>query len=147
MKYQKIKLQMVKEQSVEYTTQITKPIDIVDFINKYEDYSSSPTEKIVVIGLDTKNRINIYTEIANGTSGFCNFSISDMFKPLLVSNSNRFILMHNHPTGDSTPSKEDVNITKRIIEASKIMGLTFLDHIVIGDNEYTSIMSKINGGK
>ena len=147
MKYQKIKLQMVKEQSIEYTTQITKPIDIVDFINKYEDYSSSPNEKIIVIGLNRKNKVNIYTEIASGPSGFCNCTIADMFKPLLISNSSKFIIAHNHPTGDSKPSKEDIKVTKKIMDSAKLMGLEFLDHIVIGDNSYNSIMSIFKGGE
>lgn len=147
MEYHKIKLQMIKEQSIEYTTKITKPIDIVKLINKYEDYSSSPNEKIIVIGLNIKNEINIYTEIASGTSGFCNCTIADMFKPLLISNSSKFIIVHNHPSGNSTPSKEDIEITKKIIEASKLIGLQFLDHIVIGDNNYTSIISIICGGE
>ncbi len=52
------------------------------------------------------------------------------------------IICHNHPSGDSTPSKEDINITARIKECGKIIGIELLDHIIIGNNEYTSLKEK-----
>ena len=91
--------------------------------------------------MDNKNQINTYSEIATGVAGYANFSMSELFKTVLLSNSNKFIVVHNHPSGDATPSKEDFEITKKVKDASDIMGLQFLDHIVIGDNNYTSIMS------
>lgn len=146
MEFQKIKLQMIKETSAIYTAEkITAPADIVALVNKYEQYDLTPTEKIIVIGLDTKNQVNIYTEIATGTSSYANFNITEIFKPLLVSNSSKFIVAHNHPSGDATPSKEDLNITNKIEVAASIIGIHFLDHIIIGNNDYTSILSyKIN---
>lgn len=142
MEIQKVKLQMVKEMSAIYTQETIKtPTDIVKLINLYEEYNLSPMEKIIVIGLNTKNQVNIYTEIATGAVGYANFKTSDLFKPLLLSNSDKFILVHNHPSGDATPSKEDKDMTERVKTSALLMGLTLLDHIIIGDNGYTSIMS------
>ena len=142
MEIQKIKLQMVKDGATIYTLdKITTPKDIVELINAHEKYDLAPTEKIIVIAMDNKNQINTYTEIATGTTGYANFNMSELFKTILLSNSNKFILVHNHPSGDTTPSKEDFKITEKIKDASNIMGLQFLDHIVIGENTYTSIMS------
>ena len=141
MEIQKIKLQMVKENTTIYTLdKIKTPKDIVELINAHEHYDLTPTEKIIVIGVDNKNQVNTYTEIATGTAGYTNFKMCDLFKPLLLSNSSKFIMVHNHPSGDTTPSKEDLNITDKVEEASKLMGLEFLDHIIIGD-DYTSIMT------
>ena len=92
MEIQKVKLQMVKEMSTIYTQEtITTPTDIVKLINSYEEYDLSPMEKVIVIGLNTKNQVNIYTEIATGATGYANFKISDLFEPLLLSNSSKFI--------------------------------------------------------
>ena len=141
MEIQKVKLQMAKEMSAIYTQEtITTPMDIVRLINSYEEYDLSPMEKVIVIGLNTKNQVNIYTEIATGATGYANFKINDLFKPLLLSNSSKFILVHNHPSGDATPSKEDKDITAKVKTSAQLMGLTLLDHIVIGANSYASIL-------
>jgi len=144
MKFQKVKLQMVKEAAAIYTAETIKsPLDIVALINKYEQYDLSPTEKIILIGLNTKNQVNIYTEVATGGADYANFSVSDLFKPLLVTNCTKFILAHNHPSGDATPSGEDKRMTDRIKTAASILGVQFLDHIVIGDNCYSSIIKEM----
>ena len=146
MEIQKVKLQMIKDKSTTYALeQITTPTDIVKLINAYEKYDLTPTEKIVVIAMNNKNQVNTYTEVAMGIAGYTNFNMSELFKTVLLSNSSKFIVVHNHPSGDATPSREDFETTEKIGKASKIMGLQFLDHIVIGDNSYTSIMS-INKG-
>lgn len=79
----------------------------------------------------------------DGGINWCNFSQSELFKTILLSNSSKFILVHNHPSGNVQPSKNDYEITKKILEVSKLLDLQFLDHIVIGDNEYTSIISQM----
>ena len=56
-----------------------------------------------------------------------------------MSNAASIIISHNHPSGDTTPSKEDINITKRIKEAGDIIGIKLLDHIIIGDKNYLSL--------
>ena len=143
MKIQKIKLQMVRDESTIYTSEkITTPRDIVKLVNAHERYDLATTEKVIVIAMDNKNQVNTYSEIATGTTGYTNFNMSELFKTILLSNSSKFIVVHNHPSGDATPSQEDFKITEKIKSASKIMGLQFLDHIVIGESDnYTSIMS------
>ena len=148
MKFQKVKLQMVKETTAIYTAETIKtPLDIVTLINKYEQYDLSPTEKMVLIGLNTKNQVNIYMEVATGGVDNVNCNINDLFKPLLLANCTKFILAHNHPSGDATPSSNDKRITNQIKTASAILGLQFLDHIVIGDDCYSSIMSEMEVNK
>lgn len=147
MEFSKIKLQMVREKTEEYNTKISTPIDIVNFINQYERYDLSPNEKIIVIGLNTKNEVTIYTEATTGTIRYSHIDMAEIFKPLLLANCSKFIITHNHPSGDATPSKQDIDLTKQIIKASQIMGIEFLDHIIMGENSYTSIISEMKGGK
>ena len=64
----------------------------------------------------------------------------EVFKRAILQNANSIILMHNHPSGDPTPSKEDIDMTDRLIEAGELLGIRVLDHIVIGDeNNYISL--------
>ena len=143
MKAYKIKLQMVKEKAIEYDTTIKIPMDIVKFINSIEDYDLSVNERVVVIALNTKNHIVAYSEISAGNTNTCNIHIPDIFRFLFTTNASRFVLVHNHPSGDSTPSGIDIEMTKQIQEASNLMRVEFLDHIVIGDNNYTSVFNYI----
>lgn len=148
MEIQKVKLQMIKDSAAIYTLdKITTPKDLVALINAHEKYDLAPTEKIIVIGMDIKNQINTYTEVATGTMGYANLATSEVFKVLLLSNSSKFILVHNHPSGNATPSKQDLEVTDRIKKASEIMGIQLLDHIIIADNNYTSIFSELKGGE
>lgn len=133
MNFNKIKI--LKEKSIEYNPQMIKTTtDIVKFISEMEDIESLADESVFVICLNTKNQILAYTEIAKGNLNTCNVDMKSIFKPIILTNACKFILIHNHPSGDPTPSKVDFNITSAIKEASKIMHVEFLDHIVIGEN-------------
>lgn len=139
MKVDKIKLQMVMEKEVEYKkTYIHNGQDIVNFMNEIEEINLSAEENVYVLCLNTKNEIVSYSEIAKGGINFCNFDMKTLFKNILLSNASKFILVHNHPSGDCTPSKQDLELTKNIKNASEIMRIDFLDHIVIAENSYSS---------
>jgi len=146
MKAYKVKLQMIKEKTIEYDTTIKTPMDIVKFINSTENYDLSINERVVVIALNTKNHIVAYTEISAGGTNTCNVNTPDIFRFLFTTNANKFILVHNHPSGDSTPSRIDIEMTKQIQKVSDLMRVEFLDHIVIGDNDYTSIFEYMKKG-
>lgn len=143
MEFYKIKLQMVKDKTINLDGKIiSKPIDIVNFINSLENYSLACNEYVVVIALNTKSEIVAYSEISSGGINLCNIDIPSIFRVLFATNANRFILVHNHPSGNSKPSQIDIDTTKQIKSVAKIMKVQFLDHIIIGDNEYTSIFSE-----
>ena len=144
MKFSKIKLQMVKERNFDYNSKtITSAQDIVKCINKYEQLEKATEEHTILICLNTKNQIIAYTELAIGGINYCNLDIKSIFKTILLSNSSKFVLVHKHPSGDTTPSKNDIEVTKQILNSSKILNIEFLDHLVIGDNEYQSIMKDL----
>lgn len=136
----KQKLLLVKEQSFEYNAQINNKLDVINFITDIIKIHNEAQEVVYLLTVNSKNQIVGFIEIARGGINWCNLSISELFKSILMSNSIKFILIHNHPSGDATPSNTDIELTKEILEGAKILRLNFLDHIVIGNNNYQSIM-------
>ena len=89
---------------------------------------------VQTIRLDGKNRINCVDEVSVGSLNQSIVHPRELFKTALLSSAAAIILVHNHPSGDSTPSREDIEITRRIKEAGEILGVKLLDHIVIGSS-------------
>lgn len=92
--------------------------------------------------LDTKNQILAIENISIGTLNASIVHPRDVFSIAIKRNANSIILIHNHPSGDPEPSREDVNITHRLIEVGNLVGIKVLDHIIIGDNRYISFKEK-----
>lgn len=129
-----VSIKMVKESSILYgNRRITSPKEAVELIRiVLED---SDREKLVVCCLNTKNEP---TSISIVSIGSLNSSIvhpREVFKTAILSNSASIIIAHNHPSGDTKPSKEDINVTERIRESGKIIGIEMIDHMIIGGNE------------
>ncbi len=92
--------------------------------------------------LDTRNKLIRDEVIAIGT---LNQSLShprEVFHPAIESNAAAIILVHNHPSGDPSPSKDDIELTRQIYQASKILGIDILDHVIIGNERYFSLKEK-----
>ncbi len=142
MLFSRVKIQMVKDKDFNYNSKIIRTQqDIVKYINEIEQLDKASEENIFLICLNTKNQIVAYTQLAKGSISSCNLDMKSVFKMILLSNSSKFILVHNHPSGNAQPSNEDYIITNRVLELSKLMDVQFLDHIVIGDNSFISCMS------
>lgn len=137
------KLLLVKEQEFKYNQKISSTLDLVDFIMNVLNINNEAQEVVYILSLNNKNQLVSFTEIARGGLNMCNITQNEIFKNVLLSNSNKFILVHNHPSGDPTPSKNDIDITKKILRSCEILGIEFLDHLVIGDDEYQSIMKDL----
>jgi len=89
-------------------------------------------ETLVVILLDAKLRPRAYHQVALGTVNECAARPLEIFRPVLVSASFAFILVHNHPSGDPNPSQADRTITSQLRQGAEILQLRFLDHLIIG---------------
>lgn len=103
-------------------------------------------EHIKVVFLDTKNGIISDKDIAVGTVNTSLVDPREVYKEALNQRAVHIILLHNHPSGDATPSRDDIEVTRRILSAGKVIGINLIDHIVIGDGKYTSIREKGLGG-
>lgn len=97
-------------------------------------------EKVKVILLNSKNIVLKIKDISYGGTNFAMIEPKEILAEAIKLQAPKIIVIHNHPSGDVTPSKADFNITDRIYEASQILGIEFLDHIIIGDNKYESIL-------
>lgn len=106
------------------------------------EMSNLEQEVFKLILLNTKNVIIGIKDIFKGTLNSSIVHPREIFKEAVQRGSANIIVCHNHPSGDPTPSREDINITLRLKECSKIMGIELLDHIIIGDKSYVSLKEK-----
>ena len=114
--------------------------DIYD-LEEVQEIKDAIQEHLIFIGLDKSNNIRKISLLGVGSSCGILVDTKNIIRTALMSTSDRVILVHNHPSGVSTPSKQDIDFTKKIEQASKIIGIQLLDQIVIGYNEFTSIKS------
>jgi len=97
-------------------------------------------EKVKLILLNNKNIILKIKDISYGGTNFAMIEPREVLSEAIKLQAPKIILVHNHPSGDVTPSKSDFNMTDRIYEAAEIIGVQLLDHVIIGDNKYESIL-------
>ena len=138
-----VSTKMVKEYSILYATRkIESPEDAADLMKDFlEDLDR---EQVMLLCLNTKGEP---THISTISTGSLNTSIvhpREVFKTALLANANNIMIFHNHPSGDPTPSNEDLAITKRLKEAGDLMGIELLDHIIIGEQGRFESLRRLN---
>lgn len=119
---------------------IHTPEDVATYV--MDELRHLQQEVFVCLYLNTKNQVISYERI---TVGGLNSSIvhpREVFKGALKRSSASIICVHNHPSGDPNPSREDIEVTKRLVKAGEILGIEVLDHVIIGDNTYYSLKEK-----
>jgi DNA repair protein RadC len=132
----------VKEDITNYLkagTRYTAPMQV------YETFSflmQETKEMFITLHLDGKNRIICMDLVSLGSLNQSLVHPREIFKTACLSNAAAILCIHQHPTGDPTPSSEDIAITRRLKEAGEIMGIKLLDHIIIGDGEYLSFVER-----
>jgi len=97
-----------------------------------------PGEVFAILCLSTKHRVIAYHEVSRGTLDATLVHPREVFKAALLSNAASIILTHNHPSGDPTPSPDDHQLTRRLVDAGRLIGVEVLDHIIVGDGRYFS---------
>lgn len=120
-------------------TEINSPKDVYKMFEGEMKYRKS--EEIKAVILNTKNYVVKVKNIAIGDVDRANVSIKMILSENIKLEEPRLILVHNHPSGNPNPSKSDVELTKRLYKAGKLLGIDVLDHIVIGNNDYKSIFA------
>jgi DNA repair protein RadC len=99
-------------------------------------------EMFLTLHLDGKNRIVCLDLVSIGSLNQSIVHPREVFKTACLSNAAAVLLIHQHPTGDPSPSQEDISITRRLKEAGEIMGIKVLDHIIVGDGAYLSFVER-----
>jgi len=120
----------------EDTFKITSPQDVSALV--MEDMRYYKKEYFKIILLDTKNKVIDIITISIGSLNSSIVHPREVFLEAVKKSSASIVLLHNHPSGEVQPSREDINITQRLIKAGEIMGIKVLDHIIIGDGKYLS---------
>lgn len=103
------------------------------------------SEHLRVMLLDTRNRLLKILEVYRGSLNSSFIRIGELFRDAIRANAASIIVVHNHPSGDPTPSPEDVAVTKELVEAGRLLDLEVLDHLIIGKNKFVSLKSKSLG--
>ncbi len=99
-------------------------------------------EHLRVLLLDTRNRLIRTIEVYRGSLNTSLIRVGEVFRDAVRSNAASIIIVHNHPSGDPTPSPEDVSVTRALVEAGSLLDIEVLDHLVIGKNCFVSLKSK-----
>lgn len=107
-----------------------------------QELDTSPCEKFLVILLNTKNAVIGTSIVSSGTLNAALVHPREVFQRAILSNAAAIIVAHNHPSGNTSPSSEDIALTKKLVESGKILDIPVLDHIIIGDYGYASLKEK-----
>jgi len=119
---------------------VNSPQDVAHLV--MEEMRYLDREHFRIMSLTTKNHVLGISLISVGSLNSSLVHPRECFKEAIRRNSNAIILLHNHPSGDPTPSQEDVEVTRRLAEGGRILGIEVLDHVIIGDNRYISLKER-----
>ena len=132
---------LVKEKSCNCTgvETLNTPSLIAEMFNVVFRLNKQTEEYLYMIALDNKGKPLGVFEISHGMVNMTICNPREIFIKALLCGSSGIVITHNHPSGDPTPSREDLKSTERVKNAGKIIGIRLLDHIIIGDNTYCSL--------
>lgn len=135
-----ISRRILSQQKWHSEKKITSPEDVANiFIPLFRDELK---ENFVVVCLNSANKIIKYETISVGNLNSSVVHPREIFKSALEQSAASIILLHNHPSGNPEPSNEDITITKKLVEAGKLMDIPVFDHLIIAGNNYTSFVEK-----
>ena len=137
-----VKIQMVKDGTIEYGKRaITNPQSLADLGLKF--LKNADREMFILVCLNTKNFVNCIHLVSIGTLDRALISGREVMKTALMSNAAGIAFIHNHPSGDVSPSPEDVNLTRTLAACGDLFDIRVLDHVIVGDDgRYTSFLEK-----
>ena len=139
------KVVLEKELSINYPEldrKMNSPEKIVRLAQEFLRLHEQSEEYLYMLCMNNKLELTSVFELSHGNVNSSVFSVREMFQKALLANAVSVIVMHNHPSGDPTPSREDIVVTERAVKAGDLIGVEVLDHIIIGRPGYTSLKEK-----
>lgn len=133
-----------KDYSVNYpglNNMMNSPEAVVSLAKGFLHMHEETEEYMYMLCLNTKLKLTGVFEISHGNVNSSIVGTREVFQKALLGNAVSIILIHNHPSGECKPSREDINVTKRLVEAGRIVGVDVLDHIIVGES-YCSLKEK-----
>ena len=135
----KVKIQLIRESKPVKNYQIMKASDAYELVR--EELETSDREIFIVVSLNTKNKVLGLDVVSIGNISASLVHPREVFKSAILLNAASIIMMHNHPSGEPEPSKDDISITNRLVNAGKLLGINVLDHVIVA-NKYFSFLEK-----
>jgi len=120
----------VGDESASY--QISKPESVANYL-KLIGLHNDEQENFVVLFLDTRNNIKGFDKVTRGLVDRSHVHPREVFRAAIIQGASKVILCHNHPSGDCTPSRQDLTSTRNLFEAGEIIGIKVIDHIIVGE--------------
>lgn len=138
--YQKYEYHIVRHEMNKETYRVERPAQAVELFNQFAEQSTQ--ESLFVLPVDGRNNLigvhKVYVGTATGTS----VRISELISSVMLAQGVGFVVVHNHPSGDSQASDEDIRLTNDLVKAARLLDLEMLDHLVVGKDNWTSIRSQ-----
>jgi DNA repair protein RadC len=116
---------------------LSRPEDVYRVLSPR--FTGLTQELFLAVGVDIRNGLLDVVEVARGTVASVEVHPREVFRPLIRMAAAGAVLVHNHPTGDPTPSREDIELTRRLRQVGRVIGIPIVDHVIIGDRQYCSI--------
>lgn len=130
-----VKIQLVRESKPVKEYSIKTPDDAYELVK--DELATLDREAFLVISLSIKNKVLGVNMVSIGSLNANVVHPRDVFKSAILQNASNVILLHNHPSGETEPSKDDIEVTHRLEEAGKLLGIEVIDHIVVGSTFYS----------
>ncbi len=125
--------------AVEAPLRVTGSRSVYD---RFAHLGGHPRETFWVLGLGARNHVLVEERVAEGGANLCALLPREVFRPLVAAGAVQAVLVHNHPSGDPTPSAEDLELTHRIASAGALVGIGILDHVIVGAGAWTSLLDE-----
>ena len=133
-------IKLVREGRAAYSETVTAPAEAAAFFQKH--ISKSVQEQFVALFLNARNAPIGWREISRGSVSASIVHPRELFLPAIQLAASSLIVAHNHPSGDPSPSKDDLELTRRLVKAGEILGIEVLDHLVIVEGNFLSLKER-----
>ena len=134
------RVQMIREGEISTRPMLSSPADAAELLTAL--IRDEPQEVLVVITVTTKMRVLGVCEVYRGCIDSSPVRLAEIFRPAILQNAAGIFIAHNHPSGDPTPSADDVAVTRELVKAGQLLDIEVLDHLVIGDGRHVSLRRK-----
>lgn len=137
-------LELVQETSKRYDVPktINSQYEAFKAINSVYNLSNKSEECVIMMTLDVKKKMTGFFVISIGNLSSSIVHPREVFKRAMLMNADGIIIAHNHPSGDCTPSQKDIEVSQKLKEVGKIIGIELVDHLIVGNNKFESLKSK-----
>lgn len=123
-------MQEAAEYAVEARHSVACPGDVAAFLRPLT--AELEQEVVYVLLCDARNKLISFYEVSRGTVDSAQVTARDVFREAVRGNASRVVIAHNHPSGDVTPSSHDISLTRQLVDAGHVLGISVLDHVIVG---------------